>query len=48
MTLSSASRTSQGGELFLAVIPDAATARRIHQMAEILKAAHAFRGVDHA
>lgn len=44
MTLFGASPTSQGGELFLAVLPDVETSRRIHQMAEILKAAHAFRG----
>lgn len=37
-------RASQGGELFLAILPHAETSRRIHQMAGILKAAHAFRG----
>jgi len=40
----SASGASQVGELFLAILPDAETSRRIHRMAEILKAAHRFRG----
>lgn len=44
MTLFGEGRASQGGELFLAVLPDAATSRHIHRMAEILKAVHAFRG----
>ena len=36
--------SSQAGQLFLAIVPDAETSARIHRMAEILKAAHAFRG----
>jgi 2'-5' RNA ligase len=44
MKLFGASPTSQGGELFLAVLPDVETSMRIYRMAEILKTAHAFRG----
>ena len=44
MTLFGASRTGHGGELFLAILPDAKASAQIHEMAVILKAAHAFRG----
>jgi RNA 2',3'-cyclic 3'-phosphodiesterase len=35
---------SDGARLFLAVIPDAATAARIHKLAGVLKRAHQFKG----
>jgi 2'-5' RNA ligase len=41
MTLNASHRA---GQLFVAILPDAELSARIHQMAEILKAAHAFRG----
>jgi RNA 2',3'-cyclic 3'-phosphodiesterase len=41
MTLSA---SHQAGQLFVAILPDAETSARIYKMAEILKAAHAFRG----
>ena len=44
MTSFRASHSRQAGELFLAILPDAETSARIYKIAEILKAAHAFRG----
>jgi RNA 2',3'-cyclic 3'-phosphodiesterase len=36
--------SSSGGRLFLATIPDAAVAERIHRLAGVLKRAHRFNG----
>ena len=36
--------SSSGGRLFLAILPDAATAERIHRLASALKRAHRFNG----
>ncbi|MCA6113370.1 2'-5' RNA ligase family protein [Bradyrhizobium sp. WSM 1738] len=36
--------SSSGGRLFLAILPDAATAERIHRLASVLKRAHRFNG----
>jgi 2'-5' RNA ligase len=41
MTLSA---SSQAGQLFVAILPDAETSAQIHRMAAVMKAAHAFRG----
>jgi 2'-5' RNA ligase len=36
--------SSSGGRLFLATLPDAETAERIHRLASVLKRAHRFNG----
>ena len=41
MTLSA---SSQAGQLFIAILPDAETSAQIHRMAAVMKTAHAFRG----